>query len=195
MKKLIFTLILGVISLSHQAQSFQKNDLVLSAGLGRTIFTTSAWDSYKTIPGFSSNFIQPITLKAEYAISNEIGLGLSSVYSSATAQWTDSNFNYRSSYNKFSVTPRLNIHFLKKKVVDMYLGGGIGYKTGSYQFDTNDPNFIPSGSISVIPISLEASLGLRAFFTPEFGGFAELGIGHGYFQFGFAYKPLVNTRN
>lgn len=181
--------------LASNAQSFQKNDLVLSAGLGRTIFTIAVWDSYKTYPGFSSNFIQPITLKAEYAISNEIGLGLSSVYSSATCQWTDNSYNYHPSYHKFSVTPRLNIHFLRKKMIDMYLGGGIGYKTGAYQWDTNDPNFIPPVSVSVIPISLEASLGLRAFFTPEFGGFAELGIGHGYFQFGFAYKPLVSNRN
>jgi hypothetical protein len=195
MKKVILTLILGVISLSHQAQSFHKNDLVLSAGSGRTIFKSAGWDSYKLIPGFSSNFIQPLTIKAEFAITNEIGLGLSSVYSSATAQWSDSNYNYRSSYNKLSVTPRLNIHFLKNKVVDMYLGGGIGYKTGAYQFDSNDPNLIPSTTVSVIPISLEASLGIRAFFTPEFGGFAELGIGHGFFQFGLSYKPLVNTRN
>ena len=196
MKKVILTLILGIISLSHQAQSFQKNDLILSLGLGQSIFSTVDLSKYEKLPSFHSTFLQPITFKGEFAITDEIGLGLSSVYSAATASWTDSlSYSYKSSFNKLSITPRLNIHFLRKKMVDMYIGGGIGYKTGEYRLSGNNPNFLDYFSLGVIPISLEASLGIRAYITPEFGGFAELGIGHGYFQFGLAYKPLVNTRN
>ena len=157
MKKLILAAAIGLMSFGSQAQSFQKNDLILSGGLGRSIFSTASWNTYQTIPGFRSTFLQPITLKAEYAITDEIGLGFSTVYSAATARWEDNAYSYESSYNKLSITPRLNIHFLRKKVIDMYIGGGIGYKTGEYRFKSTDPAFSPSSSLGVIPISLEAS--------------------------------------
>lgn len=195
MKKIILAAAIGFMSFGAQAQSFQKNDLILSGGLGRSIFSTASWSTYQTIPSFRSTFLQPITLKAEYAITDEIGLGFSTVYSAATARWDDNTYSYESSYNKLSITPRLNIHFLRKKVVDMYIGGGIGYKTGEYRFKSTDPAFSPSSSLGVIPISLEASLGIRAYITPDLGAFAEFGAGHGYLQFGVVYKPLLNTRN
>ena len=195
MKKLILAATIGFMSFGSQAQSFQKNDLILSGGLGRSIFSTASWSTYQTIPSFRSTFLQPITLKAEFAITDEIGLGFSTVYSAATARWDDNTYSYESSYNKLSITPRLNIHFLRKKVVDMYIGGGIGYKTGEYRFKSTDPAFSPSSSLGVIPISLEASLGIRAYITPDLGAFAEFGAGHGYLQFGVVYKPLLNTRN
>lgn len=196
MKKLILAAAIGFMSLGSQAQSFQKNDLILSGGLGQSIFSTVDLSKYENIPSFRSTFLQPITLKAEYAITDEIGLGFSTVYSAASARWTDSLFySYDFSFNKLSITPRLNIHFLRKKVVDMYIGGGIGYKTGGYRFKSTDPAFSPSSSLGVIPISLEASLGIRAYITPDLGAFAELGAGHGYLQFGVVYKPLLNTRN
>ena len=195
MKKLILVAAIGFMSFGSQSQSFQKNDLILSGGLGRSIFSTASWNTYQTIPGFRSTFLQPITLKAEYAITDEIGLGFSTVYSAATAKWDDNTYSYESSYNKLSITPRLNIHFLRKKVVDMYIGGGIGYKTGEYRFKSTDPAFSPSSSLGVIPISLEASLGIRTYITSDLGAFAEFGVGHGYLQFGVVYKPLLNTRN
>ena len=195
MKKLILAAAIGFMSFGSQAQSFQKNDLILSGGLGRSIFSTASWSTYQTIPSFRSTFLQPITLKAEYAITDEIGLGFSTVYSAATAKWDDNTYSYESSYNKLSITPRLNIHFLRKKVVDMYIGGGIGYKTGEYRFKSTDPAFSPSSSLGVIPISLEASLGIRTYITSDLGAFAEFGVGHGYLQFGVVYKPLLNTRN
>jgi hypothetical protein len=195
MKKLILVAAIGFMSFGSQSQSFQKNDLILSGGLGRSIFSTASWSTYQTIPSFRSTFLQPITLKAEYAITDEIGLGFSTVYSAATAKWDDNTYSYESSYNKLSITPRLNIHFLRKKVVDMYIGGGIGYKTGEYRFKSTDPAFSPSSSLGVIPISLEASLGIRTYITSDLGAFAEFGVGHGYLQFGVVYKPLLNTRN
>ena len=195
MKKLILATAIGLLSICSQAQSFQKNDLVLSGGLGRSIFSTASWNAYQTIPGFRSSFLQPITLKAEYAITDEIGLGFSTVYSAATARWEDNSNTYEYGFNKLSITPRLNIHFLRKKVIDMYIGGGIGYKTGEYRIKSTDPAFSPNNSLGVIPISLEASLGIRAYITPDLGAFAEFGAGHGYLQFGVVYKPLLNTRN
>jgi hypothetical protein len=195
MKKLFLVASLGLLGLASSGQSFQKNDLILSGGLGRSILSTPNWDNYENIPGFSTNLFQPITLKAEFALSNEIGLGLSTVYSAASARWQDQGYSYESSYNKLSITPRLNIHFLRKKVLDMYIGGGLGYKTGEYQFKSTDPAFSPVSSIGVIHISLEASLGMRAYITPDLGAFAELGVGHGYLQFGVVYKPLAQTRN
>jgi len=195
MKKIIGAGICGLMAFCAQAQSFQKNDVILSGGLGQSLFSLADWDTYKNIPGFSSKFLQPITFKGEFAISDEIGIGLSTVYSAASARWTDSSFSYESNYSKLSITPRMNLHFLRKKVVDMYLGGGIGYKTGEYTYKTNNPRFKPVSSLGVIPVSLEASLGIRAYITPEFGGFAEFGIGHGFLQFGLAYKPMVHSRN
>jgi hypothetical protein len=195
MKKLFLVASLGLLGLASSGQSFQKNDLILSGGLGRSIFALGNWSTYQSIPGFSSTLFQPITLKAEFALSNEIGLGFSTVYSAASARWQDQGYSYESSYNKLSITPRLNIHFLRKKVLDMYVGGGLGYKTGEYLFKSNDPSFAPVSSIGVIPISLEASLGMRAYITPDLGAFAEFGAGHGYLHFGVVYKPLARTRN
>lgn len=195
MKKLILAAAIGFMSIGSQAQSFQKNDLILSGGLGQSIFSTVDLSKYENIPSFRSTFLQPITLKGEFAITDVIGLGFSTVYSAASARWEANAYSYELSYNKLSITPRLNIHFLRKKVIDMYIGGGIGYKTGGYSFNSTDTTFSPFNSLGVIPISLEASLGIRAYITPDLGAFAEFGAGHGYLQFGVVYKPLLNTRN
>lgn len=194
MKKFIIAAVFGLFVCASYGQSFEKNDLILSGGLGRSILSSSNWGTYVNVPGYNINVQQPITIKAEYAMSDVIGLGVSSAYSSALGQWVAQSYNYELAFHKLSATARMNIHFLRKKVIDMYVGGGLGFKTGEYRAQTTNPNITPI-NLNVIPISLEASLGMRAYITPEVGAFAEFGAGHGYLQFGVVYKPLARTRN
>lgn len=201
MKKLILTAaaILGLYASEVKAQAFEQGAIYTSAGYGLQLFSgKTILGGYSSAADFKLSSIGPVYGKVEYAISDNIGIGLNIGYSGASAKWTDQtmdingntvNYNYLVKFNKLNITPRLNYHFSDNDIFDPYVGLGLGYKTGGVRFTTNDPNFNSSSIVyKVIPISLEMTAGCRFMFNEMIGGYVEAGIGHGYLQGGLVYK-------
>lgn len=199
MKRIItigLVLLLSATSLTGKAQSaFEKGKSYVSLGYAAQLIPIKAiFKVYADELGFSVKGLGPVVVKYEYGISEKVGIGFNIGYTSGNIQWTapDSlggggTYNYQYKYSKLTATPRFNYHFGDNKMIDPYLGMGIGFKRAQYNLTTNDP-FFQGLSISGIPVSFEATFGLRVLFTEQIGGFAEIGAGHGFFQFGAVGK-------
>ena len=71
--------------------------------------------------------------------------------------------------------------------LDPYFGFGLGFKSSTWKLDTND-DFFNGVTFKGVPVSMEAKFGVRYFFVPALGAFAELGIGHGFANVGLVGK-------
>jgi hypothetical protein len=197
MKKGLFTFGFLLVVLISSAQSFKKGDVVVSGGLGKSAFDFSFLNSYMKYLGFKQSYQGPFTGKLELALSDVVGIGVSCGFSQAYASWSridsvsttiPTEYKYRFDYIKSTITPRLNVHFVRHQYFDAYFGLGIGAKTGHYKTTTNDPFFSNNINLKTLPVSFECSLGVRGYFNPTWGAFLEAGAGHGYIQGGVIAK-------
>lgn len=186
-----FTLFLVVLMLSQisVAQSFVKGKTYWSLGYGQQAWSIKKeYSIYQGREGFDIGGFGPIGLKGEYAITEYIGIGFSTVYSISRINWLENAGTeihyYQVSDRKFTFTPRLNLHFSKSNVFDFYMGGGFGIRSRKREKTTNDIMYQFDSSPISIPISMELSLGCRFNFADNVGSFLEVGVGHGYLQGG-----------
>ncbi len=179
------------------AQAFEKGKSYASIGYGFQLLPVkSLFKVYQDELGFKVKGMGPFAMKYEYAITDKVGIGLNIGFTNASIAWSDSslnlsgnieNFNYSYKYSKLTITPRFNYHLGDNEKIDPYIGLGIGFKKASYKFTTSDP-FFNGISFSGLPVSFEATFGIRGWFTDQIGAFAEIGAGHGFFQLGAVGK-------
>lgn len=186
-----FTLFLIALILFEvsMAQSFVQGNRYLSLGYGQQAWSVKKeYSIYQGREGFDISGFGPITLKGEYAVTNHIGIGFSTVYSNSRINWLENPGTeihyYQVSDRKFTFTPRLNLHFSKSNVFDFYMGGGFGFRNRKREKTTNDIMYQFDSSPISIPISMELSMGCRFNFADNVGSFLEFGVGHGYLQGG-----------
>jgi len=158
----------------------------------------SIFKVYETYPGFTSSSLGPLGGKFEYGVSDKIGIGLTVNALNSSINYTgegyDENLNpvtyeYGIKYNSLSVNLRFNIHYFTTGNLDVYIGAGPGYSYKNVDYSSTDPDFV-SGTLnfSLIPISFELTQGVRYYFTPNIGAFAEIGLSKGYLQGGIVAK-------
>jgi hypothetical protein len=175
------------------AQSFKQGNVVLSGGYGLGNLSRAILNTYNDETNYSSKGRGPFFAKFEYAISDHVGLGLNYAHVGVDAKWDinyGSNENYKANlkWRNSSVLARVNVHFMEHEQLDLYWGTGLGYRFGQFTYKDNDPSRDDISFPSVIPVGFETTFGIRYFFIPNLGAYAEVGIAKAPIQFGLAGK-------
>jgi outer membrane protein W len=143
--------------------------------------------------------------KAEYMLTDVIGLGVEYTFAATTAKYTESyqtylgNNVYSTTTNDYTarivkqrILAKINFHFATSKVLDPYATAGIGYKTSL--LTSNNPNDAASVSdindsfLNFFPVAFRVGAGLRYYFLKNVGVGIEAGIGGPIIQGGISIK-------
>jgi hypothetical protein len=131
-----------------------------------------------------------IGLRAEFMISEKVGLGAEYSFAHFWVLYRDPYNSYQSSIRKQRLMVKLNIHFSTSKNFDPYLNFGAGYRTTKYYTSSTNVNYQNEQGqlLAFFPIALRVGFGFRYFITSHFGLSSEVGIGGPLVQFGLNYK-------
>ena len=182
-----------IISLGYGALNFWKYEWA-----NNSIYNYNYYTGESSLANYKVTGVGPIHFKAEYALSDIVSLGLSVNYVSAHREWTNYYSYYGQSYangysegenfSSLSVLGRMNIHFATSKILDPYVGFGVGYRNSKIEYYSNDPTYIPTSTAAIIPVGFEMSFGLRVYVSPNIGFFTEVGLTKSLIQGGLAIK-------
>ena len=183
-------LMLGVSTANAQA-AFEEGKVTVSAGYGfvNVIQGLFSANVHTSETGYKSANFGPLHFKAEYGISDVVGVGLSVNYVKAGASYQDQSvtgtpYTYEAGYNNLSALLRFNFHIGNHEKVDPYIGTGIGYRTGNWYYESNDPNYTGDEIKGIQPLGFEAVFGLRYYVMENLGLYTEIGMAKSLFQLG-----------
>lgn len=176
MKKTILYLALALGATTASAQSFQKGDNIINAGIG---FGTNLGGIGDSRPAISASFEHgkwDIGGPGVISLGGYIGnTGYSYKNAGYTQKWNYTIIGARSAYHYtgFTSVPKL----------DVYGGLMLSYNIVNYSADNyTGPNSYGSG------LGFSAYIGGRWFFSEKFGAYAELGHGVSTINAGVAIK-------
>lgn len=176
----------------NTAFSEGKTYFSVGYGYGKGITDRALIAGYNDYPGYSLSSIGVATFKIEHAVSKKVGIGLSANYKYLHPHaFTDATGQYKLGTRRvtYAALFRTNFHFATTEKSDWYWGFGLGYRGGSNKLYNEDPGAQnPSISTKVIPIGFETSIGMRHFFTPHIGMYAEVGLGRALAQAGLVFN-------
>jgi opacity protein-like surface antigen len=192
---LIAVVVLSAVSTTLYAQAFQQGKSSIQLGYGFGNFSQAYFQTYETnYPDeFSYKGTGPFFVKYEYAVTDKIGLGLNIAYIGAEVSYVDKGhvttsgafYKQTITWTSTSFLARMNLHFGDNEKFDPFWGFGMGYRTGTYKYDDNDPNYDNSEKAkSIIPFGFETTVGARFYFTDNIGIYAETGLAKAVFQGG-----------
>ncbi len=211
MKKIttLFVAFASMLTISLNAQddlAFDKGKTVVTIGYGvPNLARVGLRLIYGTYPGYSVSGFGPILVKGDYGILKNLGVGAVIGYSSTKLSYTESNTYYNGNGNyqtytyqesllwtSLSLGGHANYHFVRKEKVDVYVGGGLGYTINNLTYSNNDPyypNNVTYATYNPNAIFYAVTIGMRYYFTPNIGIYAEGGIEKGaLLQGGLALK-------
>lgn len=187
-----------LLSVGASGQAFQEGASSIHLGYGVGNLSQSLFKTFEqNYTEYSYQGMGPFFAKYEYAASDKIGVGLNFAYIGAEVSYTDINVVtpsgdfYRESitWTSMSFLARLNIHFGDNEKFDPFWGVGMGYRTGTYVYDDNDPTYDNSDRLkSLIPFGFETTVGARFYFNDFIGLYAETGLAKAVFQGGISLK-------
>lgn len=197
MKKVAIIFLLVISLLKSKAQDnnyFQKNSLILNAGLGFGYFTGYGLFSqgYSQLPYF--NFSLDYSF---YNLDKGVDLGLGGYLGYTSWSYKRNEMYYTKNGNvktgfikqKWSVIHfgfRPTIHYaLPDAPLDLYGGLLLGYGVASYS--VNDPDFYYTG-VSYSRPYWGIFAGGRYFFNSKVGGYLELGYAMSILNLGLSFK-------
>jgi Outer membrane protein beta-barrel domain len=184
------------VSAMAQVDAFEAHKIYLSVGYGQEVANARFWYPKTDKYNYKYSSIGPVTLKLEYAVADELGLGLVLGYSQSTVNWTSASANgngnqpvhyYQFDMQKLTAVARMNWHFFTDEDWDAYAGIGVGYKRSFGDFKSDDSDYLQV-DFTGVPVAMSLSMGVRYYFNPKFGLFFETGMGHGYVQGGLQVK-------
>lgn len=138
--------------------------------------------------------------KAEYMVSDMVGMGVDYTFAKVTDTYVDSytataNGQSVVSYRTFNeslikqrILLKVNIHFATTNQLDPYATAGLGYKYTS--FKTDNPRYANTNLsfFNAFPVAFRMGAGIRWYFTDIIGICAEAGIGGPILQGGITAK-------
>lgn len=168
--------------------AFKQGKFVMTAGYGfpnlwKAVLVAVVNDSALNVKVIGTG---PIHFRAEYAVSDGVGFGVSVNYVSAGVSYTELPYEYKFTRSSLSILARLNFHFGTSENLDPYFGIGAGYKQATFKFSSNDPNYTGESFPGFSPFGFETTIGVRYYFTPGFGIYTELGIAKSVIQGGLS---------
>jgi hypothetical protein len=174
-------------------------------------FVVGVWDVYYGFITISRFLVQligaasnatttstgPAGLRAEYIFGKVVGLGGDLQLSSYTLSWTTRKYDnilgayhdyyYKIEWTRIRVMTRVAFYFPVGRAVKPYVATSGGLRIESFSTETNDPSH--KVGIPAVGPAGRLALGTRFFFTPDVGGFAEVGVfGGGLFHVGLSFK-------
>jgi opacity protein-like surface antigen len=182
---------------SVNAQHYTQGQVVVDAYYGfPNLYSTALESSLNSLNttnsleliSYSASSIGPVGGRAEYLVTDNIGIGVDFSYTNTVATFSlkDVN-NFSHSYNQVNsftadvtrirAMPRINIHFGEEPKFDPYFTFGLGYYYVSAKISADDPSVTPvTINGALIPVSTRAGLGCRYFFTDHIGAGVEIGL-------------------
>jgi hypothetical protein len=192
---------LGFLFFTQITLSFAEiGQNTVSIGAGFPNLPKFYFSYLNTEKNYSAMGTGPFHLKYENRVKPWLGLGLSINHMTYLISYSqdvlDTNLGrvypnkINISSNNTAFNARANIHFLNpEKKNDLYLGLGIGIRTGKLIIDSEFKAYQPKLDLpSLSRLGMEMTLGYRHFFDDNLGIYAELGLAKSIFQFGFAGK-------
>lgn len=183
---------------TSSAQAFEEEKSVVSLGYGFGTFIGAIASSFDNNPGYSYSSFGPMYAKWEYGVAENIGIGINLAYVKYTFNYNydgyDNNGNSatyqeKDEFASFSGLLRINWHFGDNDKLDPYYGIGLGYRTGTWSYTTNDPSGTNSGDLNTpIPFGFETTFGLRYLFSENWGAYLEAGAAKSVMQVGLCGK-------
>ena len=153
-------------------------------------------------PDASASGIGPLYLKYEYAMTNNIGLGLVTRYTSSKLEYPvkstgydvngnptaeDSTYTYGQSMTSIGAMARFNYHFSTSRRFDPYAGIGLGYGYSKLKLDLGgDLKGINTTVKSPTPLAMELTIGARYFFSSKIAAYGEIGFSQSIANFGLS---------
>jgi hypothetical protein len=200
MKKIYLTILTVAISLASfksNAQCISEGKILVDGYYGFPNLYSAVFKSAYANSGSEANLkfgsLGPIGLRAEYLLTDKVGLGLDlgmnsssisfddvvSVYNSTTFTYDDVIYNYKFSTRKVGAIVTFNYHFVENDNIDAYFVLGMGYGSRSFTFESNEPGYSTPTVKSLIPVASKIGVGMRYFFTENIGANLALGFGQG----------------
>lgn len=191
---LMAVIAIAAISVNAQETAFYQGSSTFTIGygfpnIGKSILKigNSAGVTDSKITG-----VGPLHAKYEYAVSDKVGVGVSVGYVSFADEYTQNSggptYKYKDAITSLGILARFNYHFGGNDKVDPYVGIGAGYNNWSLKTTTNDPDGTGNSITIPIKVGFEGGVGVRYYFTPNIGAYAELGYGKSILQGGLAFK-------
>jgi len=200
MKKIyltILTVALSLASFKSNAQCISEGKILIDGYYGFPNLYTAVFKSAYANSGSEANLkfgsLGPVGLRAEYLLTDKVGLGLdlginsssisydqsTSVYNETTFAYDAVTYNYKFSTRKVGAIVTFNYHFVENENFDAYFVFGMGYGTRSFSFESTQPGYSNPSVKSLIPVASKIGVGMRYFFTENIGANLALGFGQG----------------
>lgn len=188
------------------AQAVEQGSVIIDGFYGWPNLTTGILQSFYADGTFTENVkvgsIGPLGGRFEYLLSDNLGIGVDFIYAMSSVSWTEdieeynwdndtyytTTYNYEVSNQRIRIVPNLKYHFSQSDNVDFYGVFGIGYKSSTLNFTSDDLDWNHSVGISLSPVAFRMAVGTRFFFTPNIGMNMELGIGSALATGGISVK-------
>lgn len=198
MKKIIYTLALATIGfVSNSNAQATQGSIIIDPYYGFPNFGASFAKNFETSgnTGVEVKGLGPLGLRAEYVVSEKVGVGLDVIYNDYDVRYTATDSVYDGTTGTYSVTSssnrytmqrlrvqaRMNYHFeTNNPNFDAYFGVGAGsnnrfrkaYENGVEVQDNTD-----LGNLTLFPVSFRVCTGFRYYFAENIGINFELGLG------------------
>ncbi len=166
--------------------AFKEGDNIVSIGYGFPNLNKSLFKAFDTYTEFKVTGIGPLHLKAEHAITDNFGIGLSINGVSSTMSYKDASYSYKYAWTSVKFNARFNYHFVSSETFDPYIGIGAGYGFASGKWSgTGTSNTTIKNPLA---IGFEGTAGCRYYFSPNIGAYAEIGLAKSVMQAGLCFK-------
>jgi opacity protein-like surface antigen len=182
---------------------FRKDKSYISAGYGfgayinyyytNSLYSTN-YNRYGSLENVKGKLTGPFYLKYEYAVSEEWSIGINLSYVEDKFDYDYNTYsNYSGTYvtyketahfTSFSGLLHANLHFGDLEKFDPYFGFGAGYRSGNWDYTSNDPQFTTTHSSTDFPFGFETTIGVRIKIAQSLSAYTEAGIAKSVIQFG-----------
>jgi len=184
--KLALGITLGLLTITGgiNAQDFGAGDKDLSIGLGFGGYLYYPGD-YSLLPEISASF--------DYGLRDDWGPGVFGVgaFMGISRTGTDDlivvsgEFGVR--YTNVTIAPRATYHYQFVDKLDTYAGALLGLGIQSQKPYGTWPTAEPDTKVNLVLVEA-VFVGARYYFTRNFAGFAEVGVGVSYLTLGMTFK-------
>jgi len=189
----IFLLLLGSFHYTS-AQIVEKNATSLELYYGFPDW----WQSLLRY-GLSSN-IYSITMNSsgpfggrfEHNVTKRVGIGMdiwyvktsfSGIYTTTPSNTTSSNVYFHGNLARVNFLPRVTVHLAEHDKLDPYVHFGLGYLYSKLYFQSTNKS-VYDESNPLPAVTFRFGMGVKYYFTPDFGGFVDVGLGGALVSFG-----------
>jgi opacity protein-like surface antigen len=197
MKCILLVIAFSIAGYSNvKSQIVEEGNVVIDIYYGwPNLFSVVAKNFYADddfVTGLKVSSVGPIALRFEYMLSDKVGIGADLGYVNTMLEWKEtdniSTYYYELSIPKITALLRMNFHFSQSDKLDAYGTFGVGYRSRTIKWKTNDPFFVDDKTKSIIPVGARLGIGLRYFFTDNIGLGAEMGLGGPLLSFGLSAR-------